>query len=124
MYKKISLALALCSSVFCSFSNAQDCSPPAIVANAKSSTLFSPEQEMIFGELVVQGMAGETRFIRDEKLAAYINNIGDRLRKHLPPTGLKFQFHLVDMPETNAYSLPGGHVLLTRKLVAFVVNED
>ena len=124
MYKKISLTLALCSFVFCSFSNAQDCSPPAIVANAKSSNLFSPEQETIFGELVIQGMGAERRFIRDEKLAAYINDVGDRLRKHLPPTALKFQFHLVDTPDTNAFNIPGGHVLLTRKLVAFVVNED
>ena len=106
MYKKISLTLALCSFVFCSFSNAQDCPPPAIVANAKSSNLFSPEQEMIFGELVIQGTAAERRFIRDEKLAAYINDVGDRLRKHLPPTALKFQFHLVDTPDANAFNLP------------------
>jgi WD40 repeat protein len=124
MYKKIFLTLALCSSVLCSLSNAQDCAPPAIVANAKSSNLFSPEQEMIFGELVIQGMADELRFIRGEKLAAYINEIGDRLTKHLPQTGLKFQFHLVDTPEANAFNIPGGHVMLTRKLVAFVLNED
>lgn len=124
MYKKIFLTLALCSSVFCSFSNAQNCAPPAIVANAKSSNLFSPEQEMIFGELIIQQMAGDLRFIRDEKLVAYINDIGDRLMKHLPPTGLKFQFHLVDMPEVNAFNIPGGHVMLTRKLIAFAVNED
>jgi hypothetical protein len=74
MYKKVSLALALCSSVLCSLSNAQNCPPPAIVANARSSNLFSPEQETIFGELIVQGMAGEARFIRDEKLVAYINS--------------------------------------------------
>jgi predicted Zn-dependent protease len=124
MYRKIFLTLALCSSVFCPFSNAQDCAPPAIVANAKSSNLFSPEQETIFGELVIQGMAAEIRFIRDEKLAAYVKDIGDRLAKHLPPTGFKFQFHLVDMPEANAFSLPGGYVMLTRKLVGFVANED
>jgi len=124
MYKKIVLILALCSSVFCSFSNAQNCAPPAIVANAKSSNLFSPEQEMIFGELVIQGMAGETRFIRDEKLTTYIKDIGGRLMKYAPPIGLKFQFHLVDMPDLNAFNLPGGHVMLTRKLVAFVANED
>jgi WD40 repeat protein len=124
MYKKIFLTLALCSSVLCSLGNAQNCAPPAIVANARSSNLFSPEQEMIFGELVIQRMATDARFIRDEKLDAYINDIGDRLTKHLPSTGLKFRFHLVDMPETNAFNIPGGHVMLTRKLVAFVANED
>jgi hypothetical protein len=28
------------------------------------------------------------------------------------------------MPETNAFNIPGGHVFLSRKLVAFVQNED
>jgi hypothetical protein len=94
------------------------------VANAKSANLFSPEQEMIFGELTIQRMAGEIRLVRDEKALAYINEIGARLAKHLPPTGLRFQFHLVDIPEVNGFNIPGGHVFLTRKLIAFVNNED
>ena len=35
----------------------QNCTPPAIVANAKSSNFFSPEQETILGDLIFQGMA-------------------------------------------------------------------
>lgn len=124
MPRKIFFALALCASVFCSVSQAQTCAPPTIVANAKSSNLFSPEQEMIFGELAIQNRAGEMRFVRDEKLLAYVREIGDRLTKHLPPTGLKFQFHLVDLNEANAFNLPGGHVVLSRKLIAFVNTED
>lgn len=124
MPRKTFFALALCASVFCSLSQAQTCAPPTIVANAKSSNLFSPEQEMIFGELAIQNRAGEMRFVRDEKLLAYVREIGDRLTKHLPPTGLKFQFHLVDLNEANAFNLPGGHVVLSRKLIAFVNTED
>ncbi|HLL74457.1 MAG TPA: M48 family metalloprotease, partial [Pyrinomonadaceae bacterium] len=124
MPPKIFLALALCSFVFCAAAAAQDCAPPGIVANAKSTNIFTPEQEMIFGELTIQNMAGEMRFVRDEKLLAYVNDIGARLAKHLPATGLKFQFHIVDIGDANAFNLPGGHVLLSRKLVAFANNED
>jgi WD40 repeat protein len=124
MPRKIFLALTLCAFVFGSSSKAQECAPPAIVANAKTTNMFSPEQEMIFGDLIVQKMSGELRLVRDEKLLAYINEIGDKLINHLPPTGLKFQFHLTDMPEANAFNIPGGHVFLSRKLVAFVNNED
>lgn len=124
MLGKIFFTLTLCLSVFCSVSNAQNCAPPSIVANAKSTNLFSPEQEMIFGELTIQNMAGEIRFLRDERLLAYVKQIGDRLTKHLPPTGLRFQFHLMDINDANAYNIPGGHVLLSRKLIAFVNNED
>ena len=124
MIKRMIFALTLCLSFFCSLSHAQNCAPPSIVANAKSTNLFSPEQEMVFGELIVQNLSGELRFVRDEKLAAYINEIGDRLTKHLPQIGLRFQFHLIDIPEANAFNIPGGHVFLSRKLVAFVNNED
>lgn len=124
MRNKIFLALALSAIVFCSTVRAQDCKPPALVADTKSANLFTPEQEMIFGELTVQKMAGELRFVRDEALVAYVNAIGGKLAKHLPPSGLRFQFHIVELPETNAFNIPGGHVFLSRKLIAFVQNED
>lgn len=124
MLGKIFSAFTLCASILCPFTEAQDCKPPSIVANTKSANLFSPEQEMIFGELVVQKMAGEIRVVRDERFLAYVNNIGERLTQHLPPTGLRFQFHLIDIPEANAFNIPGGHIFLSRKLVAFVNNED
>jgi len=73
MIKRMIFALTLCLSFFCSLSHAQNCAPPSIVANAKSTNLFSPEQEMVFGELIVQNLSGELRFVRDEKLTAYIN---------------------------------------------------
>lgn len=123
MFRKILFA-GFSLLILCTFTYAQNCTPPGIVANAKSSNIFTPEQEMIFGELTIQRQAGGLRLVRDEKLLAYINEIGERLIKHLPPTGLKFQFHLVDIPEANAFNLPGGHVLISRKLVAFANNED
>jgi len=124
MFKRILLTLTLCSSVLCSDSNAQDCTPPGIVANAKSANLFSPEQEMIFGDLIIQKRSGALRFVRNQRFQAYVNEIGERLTKHLPPTGLKFQFHLIDIPQANAFNIPGGHVLISRKLIAFANNED
>lgn len=125
MKKKALFALAMCAASLCPApARAQECTPPAIVANAKSSNIFSPEQEMIFGELMVENMSDEFRFVRDEKLVAYISEIGARIAKHLPPTGLRFRFHIVDIPEANAFNIPGGHVFFSRKLIAFVQNED
>lgn len=124
MRRRTICALILCLPLFHGVSHAQNCAPPSIVANAKSVNLFSPEQEMIFGELTVQNMAGEIRFVRDEQSLAYVSEIGGKLAKHLPPTGLKFQFHLVDLNEANAFNIPGGHVFVSRKLIAFVANED
>jgi WD40 repeat protein len=111
--------------IICSVSaTAQNCNPPAITANSQIYNIFSAEQEMILGDLTYQGMSGDTRFIQDEKLLAYVRDIGARLVRHLPPTGLKFQFFIIDIPTANAFNTPGGYVFVSRKLIAFTKTED
>lgn len=125
MFKQLFSALVC---LFCAasvFVRAQTvCAPPQIVANANAANMFSPEQEMIFGDLTFERMAGDVRIVRDEALLAYVNQMGEKLVKHLPATGLKYQFHIMDIPEANAFNIPGGHVFLSRKLISFVNNED
>jgi len=102
----------------------QNCNPPAITANSQIYNIFSPEQEMILGDLNYQRMSGDSRFVQDDKLLAYVNQIGAKLVRHLPPTGLKFQFFIIDIPTANAFNTPGGYVFLSRKLIAFTKTED
>lgn len=120
--KLIPLFLLLC---FCPvLAAAQDCNPPAITANSHLYNIFSPEQEMVLGELDYQRMSGDSRFIQDEKLLAYVRDIGARLVRHLPQTGLKFQFFIIEMPTANAFNTPGGYVFISRKLISFAKTED
>ena len=105
-------------------STAQQCNPPAIIANAKTSNIFTPEQEMILGDLIYRRMSGDLRFIRNHQLQAYVDQLGAKLTKHLPTTGLKFQFHIVDIPEANAFNIPGGYVFISRKMIGFANTED
>lgn len=79
---------------------------------------------MVLGELSYQKLSGEWRFIKDEAITAHLNQLGAKLVRHLPPTGLKFQFHIIDIPQANAFNIPGGHVFVSRKLIAFTNNED
>src|SRR5881394_2168733 len=102
----------------------QTCNPPSIVANANSKNLFTPQQEMVLGDLTVQKLSGEFRQIRDEKLLAYVESVGAKIIKHLPATGLTFHFHIIDYPEANAFNIPGGHIFITRKRIALANSED
>ena len=119
------LVLACCLSGFCSaVVRAQDCTVPPIVPNAKAVNIFSPEQEMILGDLTYQRLSVDMRFVKDPQLLAYVNRIGERLIRHLPPTGLKFQFFIIDIPTANAFDVPGGYIFISRKLIGFANNED
>jgi WD40 repeat protein len=57
-------------------------------------------------------------------VTGYLQQIGQRIVKHLPPTNLNFRFFLVDLPEANAFVLPGGRIYVGRKLIAFTQSED
>jgi hypothetical protein len=121
---KYALLFVVFAFAFASPALAQDCKPPAIVFNAKSENIFTPEQEKILGDLAMQKSFSDMRYVNDQQLLAYVRAMGDRLVKHMPPTGLDFQFHIVDYPEANAFNIPGGHVFLTRKLIASARNES
>lgn len=118
------VALLLCFGAASSPLRAQDCAPPPITVDSNIYNIFSPEQEMIFGELTYQQMSGDMRFIRDAELEGYLRQIGAKLVQHLPPTGLKFQFFIVDLPDANAFNIPGGYVFVSRKLIGFTNSED
>src|SRR5262249_14250343 len=43
---------------------------------------------------------------------------------HLPESGLHYKFVLYDRPEVQAFGMPGGRIYISRKMVAFLRNED
>ena len=75
----LSLLIVLCVSTGGAVASAQNCNPPTITANSRIYNIFSPEQEMILGDLNHQRMSGDLRFVPDEKLLAYVRQIGERM---------------------------------------------
>lgn len=118
----ISLLFVITSLPFAS--HAQTCAPPQIVFNSEAENIFTPEQEMMLGDVMFERAASEFQVIDDPKLTAYLQAIGDRITRNLPDVGLKYKFFLIDMPETNALTLAGGRIMITRKMVSFARNED
>src|SRR5205085_7817382 len=102
----------------------QPCHPPALVAPSPESNMFTEEQEADLGDAMAERAEKNYRIIEDETVTAYLNQIGQRLVRHLPPNNLRFRFAVVDLPDANAFVLPGGRVYVTRKLIALAKNED
>jgi WD40 repeat protein len=102
----------------------QRCAPPAVPPAARTSSIFSPRQEMELGEVIAEHVQHDYHLIEDEETAGYLRRVGERLVKQLPPTEMRYQFFLVDLPDVNAFTMPGGRVYVTRKLIAFANSED
>ena len=102
----------------------QECLPPGLSQQLATQNIFSERQEMDLGDAVAEHLQRDYRVIDDEEVTGRLRQIGARLVKNLPPTELKFQFFLFDINDVNAFTLPGGRIYISRKMVAFAQNED
>ncbi len=114
--------------IFCASADAQvanpPCQPPPLPAGPRENYIFTEAQENDLGDAVAEHIQRQFLVIDDEDLTGYIRTIGARLLRHIPPTQILFQFYLFDQPVANAFTLPGGRVYISRKLVALARTED
>jgi WD40 repeat protein len=98
--------------------------PPAIHSVSEGVDIFSDQQEVDLGDAMAESLAQNIKIIHDDTLNAYLNTLGNRLAQNLPPTELNFRFYLMEFPEVNAFSIAGGRVYVSRKLVALAKTDD
>jgi len=120
--RRLSLAV-LCFS-FCIAAHAQNGCPALQVPPPDSSIIFSPRQETEFGEIYAEQLNSEYQVIDDESLTGYLARVGTRVAAQLPDSGLHYRFFLYDNPEVQAFGIPGGRVYVSRKMAAFLKDEN
>jgi WD40 repeat protein len=98
--------------------------PPSLGTIPPSENIFSDAQEVDLGDAMAETIALHVNIIHNEELTGRLRDLGNRLVQHLPPTHLNFRFYLVDLPEVNAFSIAGGRVYVSRKLIAFSRSDD
>jgi WD40 repeat protein len=104
---------------------AQNCPLPPILRPASSDrNIFSDQQESDLGDAIAQQLGIESRVVDDETLTAPLRRVGERLTPYLPANHFRIEFFLVDMPGLEAFSLPGGRVYVSRKLISSLRSED
>ena len=104
---------------------AQNCPlPPVLQPLPAGLDMFTDQQEADLGDAMAEQIAPRLKIIEDDGLTAPLRALGSRLVQHLPPTKLNFRFYLIDLPEPNAFSIAGGRVYISRKLIALTKSED
>jgi len=57
------------------------------------------------------------------ELVRYVGDIGNALVANARRKDIKYRFHILDWPMVNAFALPGGHVIVTQKLLELARSE-
>ncbi len=62
--------------------------------------------------------------LHEAELVKYVTEIGEKLVASSSRPEGPWSFQIVDLPEPNAFALPGGHIYVSRGLLALVNSED
>jgi predicted Zn-dependent protease len=88
------------------------------------AVLTTEKGEIEEGEKAAKEVENQIGLIDDPAIAAYVDEIGQRLVKRAARNDIAYHFHVVEMKEPNAFALPGGFIYVSRGLLAYTNNED
>jgi len=93
------------------------------VTGSRQLVLISEGQEIAMGQEAHPEILSQFGAIEDESLQLYFREIGMAMAKDSHRPDLPWQFTLLDSPVINAFAVPGGHIYLTRGILAYMNNE-
>jgi|HubBroStandDraft_4_1064222.scaffolds.fasta_scaffold01158_12 WD40 repeat protein len=118
------LVLLPSTGIFAPAQTTPSCPAAPAGLNPTAPNIFDARQEQDLGDAYAEIEDSHFRFVNDPTAEAYIDKIGQRLLAVLPPNQFHFRYRIVDSQEVNAFSIAGGHVYFTRKLITAAANED
>ena len=85
--------------------------------------LMSEKREKEIGQEEHQKVLASMPLYEDEKLLAYVREVGNRAASVSHRPEFEYTFNVIDSPEINAFALPGGYVYVNRGLLTFMNSE-
>lgn len=84
---------------------------------------MTSEEEKKLGKKIFLEMERGVEFVKDPTLQTFLNRMGQSLVSQLGSTPFEFKFYLINVPDPNAYALPGGYIFMTTGLITLAENE-
>ena len=92
----------------------------------KAADSLTPENEYYLGRAVAANIAGTYKVYRSTALQTYLNKICSAIVINSPRPDIYngYRVAILDTDEINAFATPGGHIFVTRGLIACASSED
>ncbi len=100
-----------------------DCAVPPDLLISREPNIFSAEREADLGDAMAEQLRASVHPISDPAITAHLQRIGDRITAQVGGTA-PYQYDIVDMAITQAFSIAGGHVYVSRKMIGIAETED
>jgi hypothetical protein len=127
MNKKLILSaiLSTVTGALSTESSAQDAAcDPKVRPSLAPLPIFDLAREADLGDAAYEHLVSLFQPIEDPDLVAYIKTVGERVRPFIPGADSRIRYLLSDAPWVQAVSQVGGRIYVTRRMAAFVKDED
>ena len=91
--------------------------------NATALKGVNEQGEAEIGNVSAAALLGAAPLVQNEKLQAYVNQVGLWLAMQTERPDLPWRFGVMDSDSVNAFAAPGGYVFITRGLLLRMRNE-
>ena len=89
-----------------------------------SGNSVSLDQEWQLGNQMAAQVAQQMQLSNDATAKAYLTAVGERVHAATPLANRPFTFDIVNDPNVNAFSIPGGHIYINAGLIAQADKAD
>ena len=93
------------------------------VTGQTERTVMDEATELAEGRKAHEQVIKEQGVYADQRLQAYVNEVGQKLAKQSHRASIPWTFTVLDSPEINAFALPGGYVYITRGILPYMASE-
>lgn len=100
------------------------CPAPNLPELIRGRNLFTAQQEVWLGDAQAAIVAQTFTLVDDKALTDYLQAAVDDLAHSAPPDHVPFRVRLIDLPTVQAFSIAGGRIYVSTKLVAFTQNKN
>lgn len=83
----------------------------------------SKEEEIAIGREITGNLLGAVPLVKDAALQKYVNSVGRWVASQSERPDLPWHFGVIDSEDLNAFSAPGGYVVITKGMYRKFTNE-
>jgi predicted Zn-dependent protease len=93
------------------------------VTGKRQLAMITEPQEIQMGQEASVQVAQQMGLYDNRELQEYVDTLGKQIASKSERPNLPWEFRVVDDPMVNAFALPGGHIFVTRGILAHFNNE-
>ena len=89
-----------------------------------SGNKLTIEQRQSIGQQMAAIVVGASELHKDDNLQRYVNRVGRWVASHASVDGaVQWQFIVIDTPDFNAFSMPGGYIIISSGVIDRLSSE-